>query len=154
MRLAPIGWALVVVTCAFAVLSAVVFLTTGEFATGWLLASTIVYSAVGLCALGLAMLDRAPALATATAAPAGPPADAQLVSREVIYATKAGEAVRLAYRWPDGSTEHRLVAMTTGEIVTHGEIETYVDALPSGDEPADLDEAVEDALTRASLRGM
>lgn len=149
MRIAPAGWALVVVSSGFALVSAVVYLLTGEFSQGWLVASVIVYGLVVLGAVLLAALDRAPertpASAPVTAAPRGEPT---LVARETIYSTAAGDAIRLTYRWPDDTIEIRHVAMTGDLMLNDAEIETYVDALPPAAEPADLEDEVELVLSQ------
>lgn len=153
MRAAPIAWVLVVASSGFALVSAIVFLTSGEFTNAWLVASVIVYGLVVIGAVVLAALDR-PARDAPEGAPAkasGPIGDPELVARDVVYRSTAGEAVRLTYRWPEGATETRHVAATIGEMHTHTEIETYIDALPPAAANGDVDAQVDRALAARSI---
>lgn len=151
MRLAPFGWILVIATSGFSLLSVIVYLVTGTFTQAWLLASAVVFGAVVLAAATFAAIDRPSPQEAAAPEKATPLGDPELVSREVIYRTSAGEAVRLTYRWPDGTRELRHVAATIGEIHTHTEIETYIDALPPATATGDVDAALERALASRSL---
>lgn len=145
MRLAPAGWGLVVVTSGVSLLSVIIFLETGTFSNGWLVTTAIVYALVIVAAVVLAAMDRAPVALVASSVKDG---EAKLITREVVYRARAGDAIRLTYKWADGTIERRHVAMTTGTMLTDRDIITHVDALAPADEPKDLVQSVEAALAR------
>lgn len=146
MAFASARWTLLVVAAGFAVVSVIVYFTTGDFSSGWLITSGIVYSLIVVAAVVLAALDRAPANK-----PRGPSREPRLVQRELIYRTRGAETLRLTYEWPDGTSEARFVVTAPGAMFTHPEIATYADALPAAEIGPRLAQEIDEALARREV---
>lgn len=138
---ARLAWWLMAGTAAYALASVAIYAATGRFTLLWLLVSVVVYAALLLAALVLAMTDEG-----APAAPAPPPSEGRLVERDVLYTTRRGYLLRLTYAQPDGRRDTRLLLCDAEGSTPLPDAQAAVDALPDAPVPAHLARDADAAL--------
>ncbi len=148
MRIARLGWILAGTSSGIALVAILVYLATGELSREWLGGLAASYAVLLAAAVAFAVMDASDGRAAGASASRGPPEEPLLVGRRVVLRTTTGEAVVLAYRWPNGSLETRPVALTPDGVLTHGDIGTYVDALPPVAAPIGWEERLDAVLAR------
>jgi hypothetical protein len=148
-------WLLAAVTAAYALVNVVVYYATGRFGSAWFATSLLVYGALLVAALALAVTDPGQAVAAAQAGRAGPEAS-RLLARDVLYATKTGYLLRLTYLRPDGEREARLFLCEGGASTPLPDAEAWIDALPPAEPSprllADTDAALAARIMPAPAR--
>jgi hypothetical protein len=141
-------WLLAALTAAYAIVTVVIFYTTGDFSAAWFVASLLVYGSLFALTLLLAFVNRLGERSSATDGPAAE--DASRVTETVIYETRAGQVVRVD--WEQGTRSGRdYVVAAGGTKWPLPDVETLLSRSPAAAAATGtLDQDVDRALGLAS----